>query len=103
MYNETIQPPETNAKYLGWGPSLLGAEFVRGRDVPESHIPVATSDQKWVRYESTRNPSKLVKHLHQAIPQYSIKNAPDESCTVLEEVEWKMAVIVGSISAALNR
>ena len=43
-----------------------------------------------------------MKHLHQAIPQYSIKNAPDESCTVLEEVEWKMAVIVGSISAALK-
>ena len=31
MYNETTQPPETNAQYLGWGPSLLGAEFVRGR------------------------------------------------------------------------
>ena len=31
-----IQPPETNAQYLGWGPSLLGAEFVRGQDVPES-------------------------------------------------------------------
>ena len=31
MKNETIQPPETNAQYLGWGPSLLGAEFVRGR------------------------------------------------------------------------
>ena len=31
MYNETIQPPEANAQYLGRGPSLLGAEFVRGR------------------------------------------------------------------------
>ena len=31
MYNETIQPPEANAQYLGWGPSLLGAEFVRCR------------------------------------------------------------------------
>ena len=31
MKKETIQPPETNAQYLGWGPSLLGAEFVRGR------------------------------------------------------------------------
>ena len=41
MYNETIQPPETNAQYLGrgrvcQGPSLLGAEFVRGGDVPKS-------------------------------------------------------------------
>ena len=26
MYNETIQPPETNAQYLGFG-----AEFARGR------------------------------------------------------------------------
>ena len=31
MYNEIIQPSETNAQYLGWGPSLLGVEFVRGR------------------------------------------------------------------------
>ena len=47
MYNETIQPLETNAQYLGWGPILLGAKFVRGqvchgakfvrgRNVPES-------------------------------------------------------------------
>ena len=28
MYKETSQPPEP---YFGWGPSLLGAEFVRGR------------------------------------------------------------------------
>ena len=40
MCDETIQPPETNAQYLGLGLSLLGAEFVRGRDVPES--------DKWV-------------------------------------------------------
>ena len=33
MYNETIQPPETNGTIF-----LLGAEFVRGRDVPESPI-----------------------------------------------------------------
>ena len=31
MCNETIQPPETNGTMF-----LLGAEFVRGRDVPES-------------------------------------------------------------------
>ena len=31
MYNETIQPPETNGTIF-----LLGAEFARGRDVPES-------------------------------------------------------------------
>ena len=31
MNNETIQPPETNAQYLGFGPSLLGAEFARCR------------------------------------------------------------------------
>ena len=30
MYNETIQPPETNAQYFGWGPSLQGAEVARG-------------------------------------------------------------------------
>ena len=35
IYNENIQPPETNAQCLGWGPSLLGAKFVRGRDIPE--------------------------------------------------------------------
>ena len=31
MYNETIQPPETNGTIFLLGPSLLGAEFVRGR------------------------------------------------------------------------
>ena len=31
MCNETIQPPETNGTIIYWGPSLLGAEFVRGR------------------------------------------------------------------------
>ena len=31
MYNETIQPPETNVTIFLLGPSLLGAEFVRGR------------------------------------------------------------------------
>ena len=30
MCDETIQPPETNAQYLGLGLSLLGAKFVRG-------------------------------------------------------------------------
>ena len=30
MYNETIQPPETNDTMFLFGPSLLGAEFVRG-------------------------------------------------------------------------
>ena len=29
--NETIQPPETNGTIIYWGPTLLGAEFVRGR------------------------------------------------------------------------
>ena len=45
MYNKTIQPAEANAQYLGWVPSLLGAEFVRGRvcqgqDVPESYTVI---------------------------------------------------------------
>ena len=31
MCNETIQPPETNGTMFLLGPSLLGAEFVRGR------------------------------------------------------------------------
>ena len=31
MCNETIQPPGTNGTIIYWGPSLLGAEFVRGR------------------------------------------------------------------------
>ena len=31
MFNETIQPPETNGAIFLLGPSLLGAEFVRGR------------------------------------------------------------------------
>ena len=26
MYNETIQPPDTNAQYLGWGLSLSWTE-----------------------------------------------------------------------------
>ena len=30
MYNETIQPPETNCTIFLLGPSLLGARFARG-------------------------------------------------------------------------
>ena len=38
--NETIQPPEKMAQCFYWEPSLLGVEFVRGRDVPESIIMI---------------------------------------------------------------
>ena len=31
LYNETIKTPETNNRIFILGPSLLGAEFVRGR------------------------------------------------------------------------
>ena len=31
MFNELIQPPETNVTTFRLGPSLLGAEFARGR------------------------------------------------------------------------
>ena len=46
MCNETIQPPEKMAQCFYWGPSLLGAEFVRGRDVPESIIMI--DDCEWI-------------------------------------------------------
>ena len=35
MYNETIQPPETNTQYLGWRPSLLGGRARQGPRCPE--------------------------------------------------------------------
>ena len=37
MENKTIQPPETNAQYLGWGPSLSGAKMSWNRYLDHAH------------------------------------------------------------------
>ena len=44
MYNETIQPPETNGRIFLLGPSLLGAEMSRNQTVVMSK-PAYLSDE----------------------------------------------------------
>ena len=55
MCNETIQPPETNGTMFLLGPSLLGAEFVRGRVCQGPSLSGA---------EMFRNPPATTRPLH---------------------------------------
>ena len=61
MYNETIQPPETNGTIFllggggGGGASLLGAQFVRGRVCQGPSLSGA---------EMSRNPAYDYKRYH---------------------------------------
>ena len=64
MYNETIQPPEANAQYLGWGPSLLGAEFVRCRVCQGPSLSGAEMSQNHLAAYGLQVQSDLFGKLH---------------------------------------
>ena len=53
MCNETIQPPETNGTIIYWGPSLLGAEFVRGRVCQGPRCPGILQNSSYVKCVKT--------------------------------------------------